>query len=140
MGVHRASERWNGATMRLSRIVIKNLRSLKMVDVPLSAASTVILGENNTGKSTIIHALRLVLDVSLPSSYRSLLKEDVNCEVDQQEPFQVLCGIEFSDFEGKENELALLHGTQLEPNRARIFYRFRPKRIVREGLENKTIS
>src|SRR6185437_13103446 len=60
--------------------------------------------------------------------------------VDQQEPFQVLCGIEFSDFEGKENELALLHGTQLEPNRARIFYRFRPKRIVREGLENKTIS
>lgn len=58
----------------------------------------------------------------------------LHCEIDQSQPFQVLFGVEFTDFEGNENEEALLHGTQIGDNRARIFYRFRPKRLIREAL------
>lgn len=126
--------------MRISRLVVRNLRCLKLVDVLLSASSTVVVGENNTGKSTLIHALRLALDVTLPSSYRALLKEDIHCEIDQSAPFQVLVGVEFTGFEGKENEEALLHGTQIGENRARIYYRYRPKRLVREGLASDDID
>jgi putative ATP-dependent endonuclease of the OLD family len=94
----------------------------------------VVVGENNTGKSNLIHALRLCLDVGLSSLLRSLTKDDVHCDVDQSQPFQVLAGVEFTDFEGNENEEALFHGTQIGDNRARIFYRFRPKRLIREAL------
>ncbi len=120
--------------MRVSRIVVRNFRSLKFVDVPIIASSTVVVGENNTGKSSLIYALRLCLDVGLSSSFRILTKDDVNCEVDQSQPFQVFIGVEFTEFEGNENEEALIHGTQIGDNRARIFYRFRPKRLIREAL------
>jgi putative ATP-dependent endonuclease of OLD family len=63
-----------------------------------------------------------------------LLKEDVHNQVDQTRPFQVLVGVEFTGFEGNENEEALLHGTPIGNDRARLFYRFRPKRAVRELL------
>jgi putative ATP-dependent endonuclease of OLD family len=63
-----------------------------------------------------------------------LTKDDVHSGIDQSQPFQVFIGVEFTDFEGNENEEALLHGTQIGGNRARIFYRFRPKRLNREAL------
>ncbi|EJN34421.1 ATP-dependent nuclease [Pseudomonas sp. GM80] len=118
--------------MRISRVVIQNLRSLQSVDVLLTDATTLVIGENNTGKSAFIHALRLCLDVGLSSSYRALLKDDIHSSIIQSFPFQVFVGIEFSGFEGNENEEALLHGTQIGPDRARIFYRFRPKKKFRE--------
>ena len=107
--------------MHVSRVVIKNFRSLAEVDVSTSTGATVVIGENNVGKSSFIQALRLGLDVGLPSSYRMLQKEDVFCRVDQTKPFQVLIGIEFSGFEGNENEEAMLLGTQIGPDKARLF-------------------
>lgn len=120
--------------MRISRIVIKNFRALREVDVAITNSTTVVIGENNTGKSCFIQALRLCLDVGLSSNLRALSKEDVYCEVDQKKPFQVFVGVEFTNFQGHENEEALLHGTQIGDDRARIFYRFRPKRRVREAI------
>jgi putative ATP-dependent endonuclease of OLD family len=120
--------------MQLSRIVIKNFRSLKFVDVQVGERTTCIVGENNTGKSNLIHALRMCLDVNLSSAYRALLKDDIHCDVNQQEPFQVLIGVEFKGFAGRDNEEAMLHGTQIGEDRARLFYRFRPKRAVREAI------
>jgi putative ATP-dependent endonuclease of OLD family len=120
--------------MELSRIVIKNYRSLKFVDVQVAERTTCIIGENNAGKSNLVHALRLCLDVNLSSAYRALVKEDIHCDVDQRQPFQVLIGVEFKGFEGSDNEEAMLHGTQIAQDRARLFYRFRPKRSAREAI------
>jgi putative ATP-dependent endonuclease of OLD family len=122
-------------TMQTSRVVIKGYRSLKHVDIPIVEKSSCIIGENNTGKSNLVQALRLCLDVNLSSSYRSLIKKDIHCEIDQAKPFQVLIGVEFTGFEDNDPEVAMLHGSQLGDGRARIFYRFRPKRPVREALE-----
>lgn len=122
--------------MRLSRIVVKNFRSLKLVDVPISDQTSCIIGENNTGKSNLIQALRICLDVTLSSSYRALLKDDIHCEVDRLKPFQVLIGVEFTEFEGTDNGEAMLLGTQIGPDRARLIYRFRPKKRVRDAIES----
>lgn len=126
--------------MRITRIVVQNLRAIQYLDVPITEAVTVVIGENNVGKSALMHGLRLCLDVGLSSSFRMLVKEDIHSSIDQSQPFQVLVGVEFSDFEGNENEEALLHGTQIGPNRARIFYRFRPKRLVRELLASQQLG
>lgn len=123
--------------MQISRIVIKGYRSLGFLDIPINERASCVIGENNTGKSNLIHALRLCLDVNLSSGYRALLKEDIHCAVDQSKPFQVLIGVEFTGFEASDAEVAMLHGTQMAGGRARIFYRFRPKRPVREALEGK---
>lgn len=124
--------------MRVSRVVIRNVRAIEFVDVPLAESTTLVIGENNTGKSSFIHAIRLCLDVGLSSTYRALSKEDIYCTVDQSQPFQAFVGVEFTGFQGNENEEALLQGTQIEPNRARIFYRFRPKRAVRDLIRQQT--
>lgn len=113
--------------MRLSRVVIKNLRSVEFADVALHEPTTLVIGENNTGKSSFVHGIRLCVDVGLSSTFRMLVKDDVHCLIDQTQPFQVLVGVEFTGFEGSENEEALLHGTQIGDNRARLFYRFRPR-------------
>jgi putative ATP-dependent endonuclease of the OLD family len=126
--------------MHVSRVVIKNFRSLEIVDVRLTEGPTVLIGENNVGKSNFIHALRICLDVGLPSSYRTLAKEDVFSGVDQTKPFQVLIGVEFSGFQGNENEEAMLLGTQIGPDQARLFYRFRPKKVIREALAGGTFG
>jgi putative ATP-dependent endonuclease of OLD family len=109
--------------MQLSRVVVKGYRSLNYVDIPINEKSTCIIGENNTGKSNLVQAIRLCLDVNLSSNYRSLIKEDIHCDIDQSKPFQVLVGVEFTGFEGNDPEVAMLHGTQLGDGRARIFYR-----------------
>lgn len=126
--------------MRLSRVVIKNLRAIQTLDIPITDAATVVIGENNAGKSTLLHGIRLCLDVTLSSAFRSLSKEDVHCAVDQTDPFQVLVAVEFTGFAGNENEEALLHGTQIGPDRARLFYRFRPKRLVRELIASDDLD
>ena len=120
--------------MHLSRVVIKNFRSLELVDVKISPGPSVVIGENNVGKSNFIQALRICLDVSLPSAFRTLLKEDIFSGLDISKPFQVLIGVEFSGFAGNENEEAMLLGTQIGPDRARLFYRFRPKKLILDAI------
>lgn len=120
--------------MRISRVVVRNYRSLALLDVSLCPGSTVVVGENSAGKSNLLTAIRLCLDLSLPSSQRTLSKDDIHSQIDQSKPFQVLIGAEITDFEGNDEQEALIHGNQIGENLARIFYRFRPKRLVREAL------
>lgn len=48
--------------MRLSKITIDNFRGIKHVDVELDRDVTVLVGENNAGKTSVLEALRLCLD------------------------------------------------------------------------------
>lgn len=120
--------------MKISRIVIQNFRSFKSLDVALENDITCIIGENNTGKTALFRAIQICVDVNLPSVFRSLIREDIHASVDISHPSQVLIGIELTDFEGIVNEEALVCQWKLEANRARIFFRFRPRPAIREKL------
>jgi putative ATP-dependent endonuclease of OLD family len=126
--------------MKISRIVIRNFRSFEHLDVPISAGTTCVIGENNTGKSNFLHAIRLCLDAGLSSTYRSLIPNDIHSVLDISQPSQVLVGLEITDFAGKVNEEALVGGWQSEPGLARLIYRFRPKTSIREDLESGEIE
>ena len=45
--------------MYISRLVIRNYRNFRNVDVKLSPGVNCFVGENNTGKSNLISAVRL---------------------------------------------------------------------------------
>lgn len=122
--------------MRISRIVVQNFRALRNVDIQVPDDLTCIIGENNTGKTAILRAIQICLDVSLPSVFRSLIREDIHSAIDISQPNQILIGIEFQGFQGTVNEEALVATWKTGADRARLFYRFRPRPSVREQLEN----
>ena len=126
--------------MRISRVVIRNFRSFEHLDAQLEAGTTCVIGENNTGKTNFLHAIRLCIDANLSASYRSLTPNDILSSVDIAHPNQVLIGLEITDFVGKTNEEALVGAWQSKPGLARLIYRYRPKLGVREDLEAGSVS
>lgn len=121
--------------MKLHRIKIKNFRNFKDLDVMLGD-QVVIVGENKIGKTNLLHALRLVLDPSLPDSARQLQETDFWDGLGEQRTKEdvIEISVEFSDFEEDEDLLAVLaeHIVQAEPMVARLTYVFRPKSTLSE--------
>lgn len=115
--------------MRISRIIIKNFRNFKSLDVKLGEHA-VVLGENKVGKTNLLFALRLVLDPSLPDSARRLRLEDfwdgLERPLSAEDVIEI--SVDFRDFAGNENLLAVLadHLIKPDPMVARITYLFRP--------------
>ena len=126
--------------MQISRIVIRNFRSFAHLDVPIVDSTTCVIGENNSGKTNFLHAIRLCIDASLSSTYRSLAPSDIHSRVDISSPTQVLIGLEITGFGGNTNEEALVGAWQCKPGLARLIYRYRPKLSVREDLESNEIE
>lgn len=125
--------------MYIRRIVIRNFRSFEHLDVSIGPGTTCVIGENNTGKSNFLHAIRLCIDAELSSAFRSLTPNDIHSAVDIAHPTQVLIALEISDFAGKVNEEALVGAWQHKPGLARLIYRYRPKLGVREDLEAEEV-
>lgn len=64
----------------ISRVVIKNFRNFKDVDIELGR-NMVIIGENNVGKTNFIRALQLILDPKLTEEDRMLDEKDFYCGI-----------------------------------------------------------
>ena len=116
--------------MHISRVQIRNFRNFKSIDVPMVKHS-VLIGENRVGKSNFIHALRLVLDTSLPDRSRNLKASDFWDGI--EDPFaeggsSIEIDVDFVGFEAKPTTHALLADFRVADDHtvARISYRFRP--------------
>jgi len=118
--------------LKIDRVVIKNFRSFESLDVTLLDNTSCVIGENNTGKTAFLHAIRLCIDANLSSGFRALAPSDIHSGVDVSHPNQVLIGLEFSDFQGNLNEEALVGAWQHEPGRARLFFFFFLKLKMRQ--------
>lgn len=116
--------------MHLSRIQIHNFRNFHRLDSSL-AGSTVIVGENKIGKSNLIHALRLILDASLPDSARQLRDEDFWDGLPRPlaQDQKVWIAVDLTDFEANHDHVALLadHLVEGDPMSARLNYVFQPR-------------
>jgi putative ATP-dependent endonuclease of OLD family len=128
--------------MRIDKVTVKNFRNLAGVEVPLQLG-TVIVGENRVGKSNFIHALRLVLDPTLPNSERYLRREDfwdgLSDGTSSWDPMaaneEIEVSVYFSDFEKEAEALTALAEALIEgePMVARFTYRYFPRNGGEEG-------
>ena len=113
--------------MHISRILIQNFRNFRDLDVTLGE-DAVIVGENKIGKSNLLHALRLILDPSMPDSVRQLREEDFWDELPRPlgKDEVITISVEFSAFEDDEKHLAVLGEflVSTEPMVARLTYVF----------------
>ena len=122
--------------MQLERLTIKNFRNLADVNIPLKPG-TVLVGENRSGKSNLVHALRLVLDPTLPNAERQLRREDfwdgLSDGSEDWDPFAARCeiviAVEFGGIDEDAEALSALGQSLIEgePMRARLTYRFAPR-------------
>lgn len=132
--------------MRLKRLSVRNFRNLRNVDIPLEPG-TVIVGENRSGKSNLLHAVRLVLDSSLPNSDRYLSPEDFAEELSEGDRDPMVEGevieviIEFTDFDDDALALTAISEALVEndPSTARLTYRFAPRDLP-EGEDSSGTS
>jgi putative ATP-dependent endonuclease of the OLD family len=122
--------------MRARMLKIRNFRNLADVEIPLSPG-TVVVGENRSGKSNLLHALRLVLDPGLPNSDRRLRREDFWDGLSDGTPGwdpmasgeSIEISVDFGDFESEPGVIAALSDALLEgePMRARLTYQWAPQ-------------
>ncbi len=122
--------------MHICRLIIRNFRNFRLLDVPLSPGVTCFIGENNVGKSNLIDAVRLVLDSSMAGFRRKLQATDFSTGISFALGEQILVAIEFAGFTGNAAQEALPFDALIGPDRARVTYRFRPIPTVREALAN----
>ena len=127
--------------MRLSRITVKNFRNLVDIDVPL-ARHTVIVGENRSGKSNLLQAMRLVLDNTLSGDQRRLRPEDFwdGLTTATSEPTTsgetIEVSLEVTDFDEEATVVAALGDALVrgEPLTARLIYRWEPDPLIDDDV------
>jgi putative ATP-dependent endonuclease of the OLD family len=130
-----AREERYGQGMRPSRLQIKNFRNLPAIDIPLGP-DVIVVGENRSGKSNLVTAVRLVLDQSLSSADRRLTADDFwdglgkgAVDYDPMEAGDSIeVSIDFVEFGDNDYLLALLGEglVSTEPLTARLTYRWGP--------------
>jgi putative ATP-dependent endonuclease of OLD family len=125
----------NILNMYISRLFIRNFRNFQELDVPLFNGVTCIVGENNVGKTNLLHAIRLVIDASLSSQHRTLQREDFPASLDLTTPQQVVISIELRNYATRPHEEATAGPWAVDDDLARLTYRFRPGRKAREEFE-----
>jgi len=131
--------------MYISRIVIKNFKNLKDLDLLLDNSINCVVGENNTGKSNFLYAIRLAIDANLPYYCRSLSEDDFSEGIDISSASQIMIGLQLTDFyaddeETKIKEHALAQEWEIEKNLAQVCYRFRPNKSTRQKLLDKELK
>jgi len=119
--------------MRIERLEVSNFRNFSNLDLTLSSG-TVIVGENRTGKSNLVHALRLVLDSDISNHDRQLNKDDfwdgLSDGTPEWDPMddehEIEISVEIGEFENNTAIVAALAGALLDdsPLRARLTYKF----------------
>ena len=123
--------------MFISRIVIRNFRNFSHLDVNLRKGITCVIGENNTGKTNLLRAIRLAIDSDFSSQNRKLLEKDIHSGTNLSSVNQVVISVEFKDYKEQINECALLCSCEVSENLARIHYRYRPCRAIRDDIESE---
>lgn len=120
-----------GDQVHLSSLVIENYRNFQSLVIDPFPPNAVILGENGSGKTNLLEALRLILDPTLPNSQRRLRATDV-CEAagTSMSGLEVRIVIEIQGFDDDDTALGEFDGCIVSDNpiTARFTYLWRQVR------------
>ena len=124
--------------MFVKSLSIRNFRNFKAAKFSfVGNAVNTILGENASGKTNVFHAMRMVLDDSLPLNSRYLLANDFNRELGQIKGHWIIIEFTFGGL-GAEDEALVLANHSLESDEVssegRYTFVYRPKYHVRQKL------
>ncbi|MBU4265658.1 MAG: AAA family ATPase [Candidatus Altiarchaeota archaeon] len=89
--------------MKIRKIKVKNFRNLRKIEV-YPTQTTIFVGENNTGKSNLLYALRLLLDPDAKRLESEISEDDINDAAKSEGENSFSIAIEIGDLQ-KHQEL-----------------------------------
>jgi putative ATP-dependent endonuclease of OLD family len=130
--------------LHISRVEITNFRNFGHLVLDPFPARAVIVGENGVGKSNFLHALRLVLDPTLPDSARMLRPEDIWSGAPQivSGGTVVSVDVELAGFDADAAAKAVLGEciVSANPYRAKLTYRYEALAEVESDTPERSSS
>lgn len=127
--------------MYISKVVINNFRSFDEFSVDLNEGLSVIIGENNVGKSNFLDALNLIFNSNFLPRKRILKQEDFfNGLVIKDKWPEITVEVFLKDIES-EDELAITSKwLTRNPGEAKITYKYRPRANISVEPPSERIS
>lgn len=124
--------------MYISKLSIRNYRNFKNISLDFQKGVNTIIGENGSGKTNILYALRLLIDENLPRNIR-FHESDFNRSLNQWKGHWIIIQIEFSELDVSEEAQAIaMHkaGSMEEYDSTKGTYSliFRPRENKRREL------
>lgn len=125
--------------MHISKLTLVNYRNFKNATLQFLKGVNTIIGENGSGKSNILRAIRLLLDDTMVRAAYRLDESDFSRSLGQWQGHWIIISMEFEEISTDESVQALfLHGTAaLEDTplrKATYNLIFRPKKDIRLKL------
>lgn len=80
----------------LSKVSLVNFRNFKNAVLRFNPGVNTIIGENGAGKTNIFHAIRLLLDDTLPNSYSYFTEKDFNRGIGDWKGHWIIIRLEFT--------------------------------------------
>jgi len=130
--------------MYISKLSLRNYRNFKNACLTFNKEVNTIIGENGTGKTNVMQAMRILLDESLPRTYR-LHESDFNRSIGNWKGHWIIIQLFFDELDhGDEAQALTLHsiGEASEPDTSKgsCSVIFRPKFPIRKELYELSIS
>lgn len=92
--------------MYISKLSVRNYRNFRNVSLDFLKGVNTIIGENGSGKTNILHALRLLIDEALPRNIK-FYESDFNRSIGDWKGHWIIIQIEFSELDPSEEAQAI---------------------------------
>jgi len=92
--------------MYISKLSIRNFRNFSNVSLAFNKGVNTIIGENGAGKTNLFHAIRLLVDESMPRVTK-LYETDFNRSIGEWKGHWIIIQIEFQELDSSEEAQSL---------------------------------
>ncbi|HGO3993888.1 TPA: ATP-dependent endonuclease [Staphylococcus aureus] len=124
--------------MYISQLEITNFRNFKNTIFKFKKGVNTLIGENSSGKSNVLYALRLLLDENLPFNATKLLETDFNQNIDDWKGHWIILKLTFKDLDSSAAASFVAHHSKNINNHEESIgtyaLYFRPNKMIRKGL------
>jgi predicted ATP-dependent endonuclease of OLD family len=124
--------------MHISKLSIRNFRNFCNVSLDFNKGVNTIIGENGSGKTNLFHAIRLLVDESMPRITK-LYESDFNRSIGEWKGHWIIIQLEFQELDSSEEAQSIaMHkiGTvdDIDSSKGTYSLYFRPRIDFRRSL------
>ena len=129
--------------MHISKLTIRNYKNFLNSSLDFHKGVNTIIGENGSGKTNIMQAIRILLDENLPRTYR-FYESDFNRSLKPWKGHWIIIQLFFDDLDhGDEAQALTLHqlgDAEPDTSKGSCAVIFRPKYLTRKSLYELSID
>lgn len=124
--------------MHISKLSLRNFRNFRNVSMNFQKGVNTIIGENGSGKTNLFHALRILIDESMPRGVK-LFETDFNRTLGNWRGHWIIIQIEFEELDSSDEAQSIAvhktgHADDESSTKGTYSLFFRPRIDIRRSL------